>query len=187
MSKLYYIIGASGAGKDSLIAHCRNQINGSLPIIFTHRYITRPANAGGENHVSISDEEFKLRLQQGLFALNWESHDLYYGIGIEIDLWLEKGFSVVVNGSREYLSIATAKYPEIQPILIEADAELIKARLNNRGREDDKSIAERIARNEQLNLAGTDVIRIQNNGSVDEAANNLLNALAPAQRLVTPA
>jgi ribose 1,5-bisphosphokinase len=185
MSNLFYIIGASGAGKDSLINHCRSQVNGALPIVFTHRYITRPANAGGENHVSLSNEEFQLRLQHGLFALHWESHGLYYGIGIEINTWLQAGLAVVINGSREYLNAAVERYPSIQPILIEADAELIKARLNGRGRESDESIGERIARNQQLSLKDTGIIRIQNNGAIDDAANELFNLILPAKRFIS--
>ena len=177
MNKLFYIIGASGAGKDSLIDYCRKQTSGLLPIIFAHRYITRPAHAGNENHISLSENEFKLRLQHGLFTLHWESHGLHYGIGIEIDMWLQKGFTVVINGSREYLDTAMGKYPAMQPILIEADADIIRERLSNRGREDDESIAERISRNEQLSLSDTTITRIQNNASLTDAANELLNIL----------
>ena len=183
MSNLFYIIGASGAGKDSLMNHCRGQINGALPIVFAHRYITRPANAGAENHVSLTNEEFQLRLQHGLFALHWESHGLYYGIGIEINTWLQKGLSVIINGSREYLNTAIEKYPAIQPILITADTDLIKTRLNSRGREDDKSIAERLARNEQMSMADVEIIRIQNNGTIDDAAIQLLDFILPVGKL----
>src|SRR4051812_46339588 len=103
MSQLFYIIGASGVGKESLINYARTTINGSLPILFAHRYITRPAQAGNENHIALSTEEFQSRLAGNLFALHWESHGQSYGIGVEINTWLEKGFHVVVNGSRQYL------------------------------------------------------------------------------------
>lgn len=177
MGKLFYIIGASGAGKDSLINYCRSQINGSFPIIFAHRYITRPANAGGENHVSLNKGEFELRLKNGLFAMHWASHNLHYGIGAEINLWLQKGFNVVINGSREYMPVAMAKYPQMQAILIDADAEIIKTRLLNRGREDEKSIIERIARNKQLDGFDQHLIQILNNGLLEHAGNILLNYL----------
>lgn len=179
MSKLFYIIGASGAGKDSLMNYCREQINGALPIVFAHRYITRPANAGGENHVSLTDEEFKLRIQNGLFALHWESHGLCYGIGIEVTIWLQQGMVVIINGSRDYLSTAMEKFPAMQPILIDVDVDLIKARLNGRGRESEESIGERIARNQKLSMDDTDIIRVQNNGTIDEAAQSLLNLILP--------
>jgi ribose 1,5-bisphosphokinase len=180
MSKLFYIIGASGAGKDSLINHCRSTINGKKPIVFAHRYITRLASTGAENHIHLTEEEFQLRQQYGSFALSWQSHGLHYGIGIEIENWLNQGLSVVVNGSRDYLPIALAKYPHMQPILITAHADIIKKRLHERGREDVDSIAKRIARNEQLALPGSGLICIDNNAELAIAANELLTILSIA-------
>lgn len=113
MSTLFYIIGASGAGKDTLINYARNAINATEQIIFAHRYITRIATYGNENHISLSHAEFKQRKLANFFALNWESHGNCYGIGREIDTWLRKGFSVVVNGSREYLPVAQLDIPMI--------------------------------------------------------------------------
>lgn len=182
MSQLFYVIGASGAGKDSLMNYCRDKINGTLPIIFAHRYITRPASTGNENHISLTVEEFQLRLKHGLFALHWESHGLHYGIGIEINTWLQQGLTVVVNGSREYLPIATEKYPTIKPALITADHALLHERLNSRGRENDDSIAKRINRNLQFNLDDSGIICIQNNGTLRDAADELMNVFLSAEK-----
>ncbi len=132
MPNLIYIVGASGVGKDALIAYAARHLNGSLPVLFVHRYITRPATEGSENHVALSPEEFRLRKEKGLFALDWESHSLYYGVGREIDIWMEHGFFVVVNGSRQYLPAAMERYPDLVPIIIEADASIIRRRLEDR-------------------------------------------------------
>lgn len=183
MNKLFYIIGASGAGKDSLMNYCRSELNGEPQIIFAHRYITRPVNAGAENHIYLTEEEFQSRQMLGLFALNWQSHGWHYGIGIEIDSWLEKGLIVVVNGSREYLPAALQKYPEMQPILIEADTELIKERLYTRGREDVESIAKRIARNEEFHLQHANLIHIANNTELAISALALLKVLIPEESI----
>ncbi len=184
MGTLFYIAGASGAGKDTLISYCRNQINGTLPVIFAHRYITRPANAGGENHVHLSEDEFKLRLRNNLFAMHWVSHGLYYGVGIEIDLWLSLGLNVVINGSREYLPTALEKYPSLRPILIEATAETIKERLLKRGRENSESIAERIGRSAQINTNSTLFTSIHNDGLLEDAGNELLTTLLQTESIL---
>ena len=183
MSRLIYIVGVSGAGKDALINYCRKKINGVVPVIFAHRYITRPANAGSENHIELSVEEFKQRANHNLFAMNWKSHGLHYGIGAEINNWLQQGFVVVVNGSREYLNTALQKYPQMQPILITADAETLKARLTQRGREDEATINSRIARNTVLNFKDEGIILIENNGTVDQAANELLTHILQSQAI----
>jgi ribose 1,5-bisphosphokinase len=169
MSKLFYVIGASGSGKDTLINYARNSTNLSGKVIFAHRYITRPAFSGNENHVSLSKNEFESRLNAHLFALHWESHNNHYGIGIEINSWMENGFNVVMNGSREYLPIAREKYPELLVVSIEASPSVIRARLATRGRENNDEIISRIERTEKINVDLSNAIKIQNDGTVEEA------------------
>src|SRR5580700_316327 len=161
MPQLYYIVGASGVGKDSLMEYARLRINGSMPVLFAHRYITRPPKEGNENHVFVSPEEFRLRRDKGLFALHWISHGLYYGIGKEIDSWMESGFHVVVNGSRQYLPVAIERYPRLTTIVIEADPEIIRHRLESRGRETTGDIEKRIQHNPER-WSGSGRISIHN-------------------------
>lgn len=177
MGKLFYIIGASGAGKDSLINYCRKNISHNSPVIFAHRYITRPASDGSENHISLSEDEFELRKNSGLFALHWHSHNLHYGIGVEINFWLQRGFNVVINGSRQYIETARAIFPDLQIICIEAHPEIIAARLHNRGRENDTELNERLKRNNILQFDNTGALTIYNNTSVEEAGEKMLNIL----------
>ena len=103
---LLYVIGASGSGKDSLINYARESLEQNFRVVFAHRYITRPQDAGGENHVALSEAEFDSRLAQKLIPLHWRSHGLRYGIGCELNQWLAKGLTVILNGSRGYLSEA---------------------------------------------------------------------------------
>jgi len=184
MSQLFYVVGASGVGKDSLMNYARTHINGSLPLLFAHRYITRAAKEGNENHVYISPEEFTLRRDKGLFAIHWTSHGLYYGIGKEIDTWMDIGFSVVVNGSRQYLPAAVECYPNIVTVVIEADPEVIRQRLENRGRETAVEIQQRIQRQPAITTTATGCISIRNNGPLEEAGNALVAAFAASIPIV---
>jgi ribose 1,5-bisphosphokinase len=104
--RLFYVVGASGVGKDSLIAYARERLADSERIVFAHRYITRVPQPGGENHIELTETEFAQRERLGLFAMIWESHGYRYGVGLEIDVWLERGLTVIVNGSRDYVSSA---------------------------------------------------------------------------------
>ena len=97
MGKLIWLMGPSGSGKDSLLAELRQQEPAQL--LVAHRYITRAANAGNENHIALSEPEFFTRAGQNLLALSWHANGFYYGVGVEIDLWLHAGFDVVVNGA----------------------------------------------------------------------------------------
>ena len=179
MAKLFYVIGASGSGKDSLIHYARSQLSEDAQVIFTHRYITRPADAGGENHVSLNENEFFSRKQMRCFAMSWYSHDTYYGIGIEINQWLALDLNVVVNGSRAYLNKAAKKYTELIPVLISVDQDVLRDRLKRRGRENDKQIEHRLKQARDLVTAAyhPQLIKIENNGPLERAGEKLMNII----------
>ena len=177
-NNLYYVIGASGAGKDSVMQFARDRLNGSANVIFAHRYITRPASSGGENHVALTTEEFLKRMKSDCFALYWESHDNSYGIGIEVDYWMKKEMRVVVNGSRAYLAEARKRYPEINVVLIDVSPAILEQRLRLRGRESNDQIQKRLERHRKLEKpSDNDTIIISNNGPLAEAGNRLVEVL----------
>lgn len=145
MSKMVWLMGPSGSGKDSLLNALRQQEHHQL--LVAHRYITRDADAGCENHISLSEKEFAQRRQQGLFALSWQAHQQSYGIGVELDIWLESGFDVVVNGSRQHLSQARDRYGDaLVPICLHVSGEVLRKRLEQRGRETPQQIEQRLQR-----------------------------------------
>lgn len=178
-ARLFYVIGASGSGKDSLMQHARTQLSGHPGIVFAHRYITRPQDAGGENHVALSEAEFDARLARDLFAMHWASHGLRYGIGKEINLWLAKGLTVVLNGSREYLESAAVIYPELFPVLIEVSPHTLRQRLLARGRETAEDVERRIARASAFRpQTRAGVARIDNDGDIASAGRALVDLLS---------
>jgi len=178
---LFYIIGPSGAGKDSLMRYVRARLDGAGRVIFAHRYITRPVEVEGENHVALTEEEFEQRLKMGCFAMHWESHGLSYGIGIEIDQWLSSGLHVVVNGSRASLGTARRKYPDLRAVLISTAPEVLEQRLVNRGRETPDQLRKRLRRAQALSLSSNeDLIVVSNDGPLEEAGAKLLHILTAA-------
>ena len=116
---LIYVMGPSGSGKDSLLSALRPRLRG-LPVAFARRYISRPACAGGEQHMALSAGSILSMEAQGRLAMRWSSHGCQYGIGRSIDGSLEHGICVIVNGSREYLPEALRRYPDLLPVLVEA-------------------------------------------------------------------
>lgn len=143
---LLYVIGASGSGKDSLMRHAREALAQDANVVFAHRYITRPQDAGGENHVALSEDEFESRVARKLLPLHWYSHGLRYGIGCELNHWLANGLTVILNGSRAYLQEASRRYPELVPVLIEVSPAVLRKRLQERGRENAEEIESRLQR-----------------------------------------
>ena len=177
--RLFYVVGASGVGKDTLIAYARERLAQSRSIVFAHRYITRPTEAGGENHIELTGGEFAQRERLGLFAMTWDSHGYRYGVGIEIDAWLALGLCVVVNGSRDYLAAVRERYPDIGVVWISADPSAVRKRLEQRGRESREAIDSRLARNARLGVQPPPgVLRVDNDGALGEAGARLVALLS---------
>lgn len=175
--RLFYVIGASGSGKDSLLRYARERLAGDPGVVFAHRYITRPVELHGENHVALAEAEFDARLAAGLFAMHWESHGLSYGIGREINLWLAKGCQVLMNGSREYLEEARRRYPGLVAVLVTVTPETLGNRLRARGRETEEQIARRLERARQFAWPSGCVEIVENDGELAEAGERLVGLL----------
>lgn len=176
MARLVAVMGPSGVGKDTLIAYARARSDPAR-VLFAHRYITRPIEAGGENHVALSADEFAARRAAGLFALAWESHGLSYALGSELDLWLGNGFTVVANVARAAWSEVARRYPGAAGVLVTAAPEVLAARLAGRGRESAAAIAERLAREVALPEDAA-IRRLDNSGAIEAAGEKLLRIIA---------
>jgi ribose 1,5-bisphosphokinase len=183
LGRLFYIMGASGAGKDTLLRGCREGSADDLRPLVAHRYITRKADGGTERHVWLSDTEFEQRVTLGAFAMHWSANGFRYGIGREIDQWLTRGGQVLVNGSRGYLDEARVHYGNtLIPVLIRVDPEQLQQRLILRGRECADQIDARIRRARELEQRlPSDCLVIENNGCVEDAVSDLLAAIAKQQ------
>lgn len=174
MAYLIYLMGPSGAGKDSLLERLRAETR-TGPLV-AHRYITRPANAGCENHIALSEREFLRRRAKGLFALDWQAHEHHYAFGIEVDLWLRQGIDVVVNGSRAHLPQALQRYgSQLLPVCLQVSPDVLRQRLEQRGRETAAQIERRLTRAadyQQTLPAGCRLL--DNNGDLGDTLEALL-------------
>jgi ribose 1,5-bisphosphokinase len=182
--QLFYIMGASGAGKDTLLRGCRDSLYDDYGPQVARRYITRAPDGGTENHVCLSEAEFEQRVARGAFAMHWSANGYRYGIGREIEQWLAQGAQVLVNGSRGYLDQARSRFGSaLVPVLVSVDLARLKQRLVLRGRESGQEIEARIRRARELEqqLPG-DCLVIENNGSVEEAVARLLTAITARRR-----
>ncbi|WP_154124943.1 ribose 1,5-bisphosphokinase [Grimontia hollisae] len=168
MAKLFYVLGASGAGKDSLIEAARERFCDRLMV--AHRYITRPASAGSENHIALTDAEFDLRIRQALFSMHWRANGLRYGVGREVESWLASGMDVMVNGSRAYLPFAQGLFGEqLNVVWISVSPDALRERLEARGRESVDDIAQRLERAIQYDaVRPASVIHLDNSGKLED-------------------
>ena len=175
---LVYVMGPSGAGKDSVLGRARTLLPPGAPVVFAHRYITRPADTGGENHVALTHEEFATRRAYGLFAYHWNAHGNDYGVGREIHDWRAAGLTVVVSGSRDHFLRTGGLDSQARPVLITAPADRLRQRLAGRGRESAIEAAERLQRADAYEVDDPRLVTIVNDGSLDDAAAVFLRLLA---------
>jgi len=174
--RLFYIVGPSGSGKDSLIDYARPRV--PERVHFATRTITRPASAGGERHTGVTLREFEALLAAGAFAMHWRANGHAYGIRRDIVDWLLEGRTVVVSGSREHLPNALSDYPRMQVVLVTASQETLRIRLASRGREDAAAIEARLQRAAAFRLPpGTAAVEIANDGGLDDAGSRLVGLL----------
>jgi ribose 1,5-bisphosphokinase len=174
--RLIYVVGPSGAGKDSVIAQAREKLNKNSDLCFSQRYVTRSGVAGHDD-LAITNEAFAYFKRVGEFALDWEAHGLCYGISKVIDQQLHAGKTVVVNGSRAYLQTALAKYPHMLVVLITVAPALALARLYARGRENEAAIQSRAERAPEVMVPPAQLVTIDNSGPLHLASAALTRVL----------
>ena len=168
---LFLVAGPSGAGKDTLIAASRERLGRDY--VFPRRTITRPAHAGGEDHVPESVAGFDAKEHAGGFALSWRAHGIAYGVPAAIETDLARGANVVVNVSRTVVADAKARFRPARAILITASPAILAARLNARGRESGEDIGERLGRAPAI-AADTVIV---NDGALEPAIEQFVKAL----------
>jgi phosphonate metabolism protein PhnN/1,5-bisphosphokinase (PRPP-forming) len=179
---LVLVVGPSGAGKDTLMEGARQALAGDPRFVFVRREITRPAEAGGEDHVAVTAEDFAVRRAQ--YALSWEAHGLGYGIPGGIAGELAVGRIVIANVSRTVIAQAAARFP-VLVMEITASPAVLAARLAARGREDAADQAGRLARRVDL-PEGVASVRVVNDGRIEEGVAAVLAALSRVAESVRP-
>jgi ribose 1,5-bisphosphokinase len=173
---LILVVGPSGAGKDTLLAGARSRL-GDRGFVFPRRIITRPAEAGGEDHVAVTAEDFERRKAAGAFALSWSAHGNAYGIPACITDDLAAGRHVVVNVSRTVIDEARRRFARVGAVVVQAPRDALEARLKARGREDDGAVARRLDRATAHGVGGDGVVEVVNDGTVDQGIARLVAAL----------
>lgn len=165
---LVLVVGPSGAGKDTLLDAAKQALADDPRFHFVRRVITRPADAGGEAHEAVTEEEFARRD----FALQWQAHGLRYGIPADA---VDDNRVAVANVSRTVIAEAVRRFAA-RVIEITAPPAVLAARLGARGREGAADVMERLARTVPL-PADVHVETVINDGSVAEGVARFLAAL----------
>ncbi|HSW19084.1 MAG TPA: phosphonate metabolism protein/1,5-bisphosphokinase (PRPP-forming) PhnN [Ramlibacter sp.] len=189
-ARLIYVMGPSGAGKDSVLGWLRERAPASIPLRWARRTITRPADAGGEQHEAVTPQRFDDLLAADAFAMAWRANGHGYGIRHAELQGLGEGAFVLVNGSRQYLHEALTRYPRATGLYITAQPATLADRLRQRKRETASEIQARVARALHF-TPPPGVIVVHNDTTLEEAGAATWQALSrmagwPAAELSTP-
>jgi phosphonate metabolism protein PhnN/1,5-bisphosphokinase (PRPP-forming) len=180
---LILVVGPSGAGKDTLIDAAKAALADDPRFHFPQRDITRPAEAGGEDHNPVDTATFETRRAAGAYALCWGAHDLFYGVPAAIADCLAAGTSVVVNVSRSVIDEARESFPPTAVVSLSVPEEVLRRRLAARGRESAEQIEARVARAAAVPVSGENVFEVVNDDTVETAVARFLAALQAASAL----
>ena len=178
--RLIYLMGPSGSGKDTVLQGLCHLMGNKARI--APRLITRPETCTERGAISVSEAEFLNLELSGRLAMSWRANGLAYGVPIEIDDMLNRGWDVLVNGSRDYLPEARKRYRNLLPVLLVVETELLRQRLSARGREDQEQIRQRLERNARFETlavladAGS-ILALDNSGPVEDTVQALYNYL----------
>lgn len=169
------VVGPSGAGKDTVMGHVRDRLEGDPRYVFARRVVTRDPN-GGEDHDCLDPAAFAAAEADGAYVLSWQAHGLGYGIPAAYGRMVDDGAVVIANLSRAVLPAARARFPRFRVLEITAPPAVLAARLKARGRESKAEIEARLARGE-ASVTGEDVATIDNGGALEAAVDAAVGVL----------
>jgi thymidine phosphorylase len=173
----FLVVGASGVGKDTLLSGAKRLLAEDRRFLFARRLITRPAEAGGEDHVCTSPAEFARRRDAGGFFIHWSAHGFDYGLSITLADELARGRHVVANGSRASIADIARRVENFVVIEITAAPDTIAQRLSARGRETVDAIAARRFRTAPPFPPDVEVVQIGNDADPETGAERVAAAL----------
>jgi ribose 1,5-bisphosphokinase len=148
---------------------------------FPRRWITTPLDRG-EGHVHVTEAQFDDAVRESRLALHWTAHGLRYGIPADIRDDLQAGSHVLVNVSRSVIGEARSLFARVRIINITAPADVVRARLAQRGRESPAQIEERVRRAPAFTPNGADVVTFCNDLPLPEAADAFVSLIVSLSR-----
>lgn len=171
------VVGPSGAGKDTVLNAVHALLGDDQRFVFVRRVVTRKAE--GEDHASISKPEFLRQRFHGAFCIDWPAHGLFYGLPRSVIADINAGKIVIANISRNVIRRCQNLFENVVVIEITADHDVLRDRLQQRGREQMNDIERRLKRAAMpLDVPeGITHICINNSGAAETATDVLHKTL----------
>ncbi len=173
------VVGASGAGKDTLMSRAALHPGLDPRVRFARRVVTREALVASEDHDSLDEAGFTRAEAEGAFSLAWSAHGLRYALARSVAEDVGRGRVVVANLSRRSLADAVRAFGTLWVVEVTARPEVLLERLSARGRESRDTILDRLGRQVTVALppGAEGHLRIDNSEDVEVATEGFVNRL----------
>lgn len=183
MGTLFVVTGPSGAGKDSVIAKAREMGLEFGTITTTSTRAMRPGEAEGSPYYFLSREAFEEKIARGEMIEWAEVYGFLYGsTREEIEQKLKKTPVVILKVDPQGARTFKKLIPETVTIFIQPPSfAFLEKRLVNRASDSPEVIAKRLdtAKIELQNLQDWDHIILNEEGKLEEAAQQLIDLVQP--------
>lgn len=176
MGGFVFVVGPSGAGKDTLLGLAQANLADDRRFLFPRRVVTRPPSPW-EDHDTLDEAAFDTAEREGRFALSWRAHGLAYGLACDTIEAARRGQFVTCNVSRQVIEQGRSRLPNVAVVEVTAPPQILLARLAARRRAEDGDLDARVARSTELRRVSPD-LTIQNIGSPEQGAAELIGFLA---------
>ena len=180
------ISGPSGAGKDTVIGAALD-LDPSLSKVATAKTRTpRPGEVEGVHHVFLSDEEFQRWIAEDAFLEHVEIYGHRSGVPkAAVDDLHRQGRTPVLRTDVQGARTLKANLKDALLVFVTApDLGSLERRMRSRAAETEDEIAARLAEAEaEMAEAGWfDLVIVNDDGAHDDAARELVRAIAAARR-----